>query len=44
VVVAPRSMGGKGSGDLPIYENMAGVDVHRFYKSLYDMFLFQTRH
>jgi glycosyltransferase involved in cell wall biosynthesis len=42
-VIAGRSMGLKGSGSLPIYENMDGIAIHRLYKSPYDMFLFPNK-
>lgn len=39
-VIASRSLGLKGSGSLPISEDMNGVAVHRFYKNFKDMILF----
>jgi len=43
VVIAGRSMGLKGSGSLPIYENMDGIPIYRLYKNLFDMFLFPNK-
>jgi len=39
-IVAGRSMGLKGEGNLPTYENMDGIPIHRLYENFQDMFLF----
>lgn len=39
-IVAGRSMDLKGTGNLPTYENMDGIHIHRLYENLHDMFLF----
>jgi glycosyltransferase involved in cell wall biosynthesis len=39
-IIAGRSLHLKGEGDLPVYENMDGIPIHRLYKNLQDMFLF----
>ena len=39
-IVAGRSMGLKGEGNLPKYENMDGIPIHRLYSNLQEMFLF----
>jgi glycosyltransferase involved in cell wall biosynthesis len=42
-IIAGRSMALKGSGTLPIYENMDGIAIHRLYKSPQDMFFFPNK-
>ena len=42
-IVASRSMGLKGEGNLPAYENMDGIDIYRLYENLQDMFLFPRK-
>jgi glycosyltransferase involved in cell wall biosynthesis len=42
-VITSRSLHLKGSGRLPLYENMDGVDVHRFYRNALEMFLFPNK-
>jgi glycosyltransferase involved in cell wall biosynthesis len=42
-IVASRSMGLKGEGSLPVYENMNGIDIYRLYENLQDMFLFPRK-
>src|SRR5450759_4202262 len=39
-IVTGRSMDLKGEGNLPTYENMDGIPIHRLYENLQDMFLF----
>ncbi|MGD0645046.1 MAG: glycosyltransferase [Candidatus Bathyarchaeia archaeon] len=39
-IVAGRSMGQKGVGNFPTYENMDGIPIHRLYENSQDMFLF----
>lgn len=38
-IISGRSMGLKGEGDLPPYEFMDGIPIHRLYKDLQEMFL-----
>jgi glycosyltransferase involved in cell wall biosynthesis len=42
-IVACRSMGLKGEGNLPTYENMDGIHIHRLYENSQDMFLFPCK-
>jgi glycosyltransferase involved in cell wall biosynthesis len=42
-VVASRSLGLKGKGSLPTYENMDGIGIYRLYENLQDMFLFPRK-
>jgi glycosyltransferase involved in cell wall biosynthesis len=43
-VIAGRSLGLKGEGQLPSYENMDGIPIYRLYEDLKDIFLFPGRH
>jgi len=38
-----RSLGLKGTGRLPFYENMDGIPVHRLFRNPYDTLLFPSR-
>ena len=38
-VITGRSMGLKGQGDLPLYEDMDGIPIYRLYKDLQEIFL-----
>lgn len=42
-IITSRSLGLKGKGKLPPYENMNGVPVYRLYKDRLDRFLFPTK-
>ena len=42
-IVACKSLGQKGLGDLPTYENMDGIPIYRLYKNYQDMFLFPQK-
>lgn len=42
-VVASKSLGLKGVGKLPCYEDMNGVSIYRLYEEPLDMFLFPRR-
>lgn len=42
-IIAGRSMDLKGEGNLPTYENMDGIPIHRLYENLQDMFLFPNK-
>ena len=44
VVITSTSLGLKGRGTLPNYENMEGIPVHRLYRNYQEMFLFPGRH
>ena len=39
-IVACKSMGLKGDGNLPPHDNMDGIQIHRLYENSQDMFLF----
>jgi glycosyltransferase involved in cell wall biosynthesis len=43
VIVTGKSLGLKGKGNLPGYEDMDGVKIHRLYKNPQEMFLFPKR-
>ena len=43
VIVTGKSLGLKGKGNLPAYEDMDGVKIHRLYKNPQEMFLFPKR-
>ncbi len=43
VIVTGKSMALKGKGDLPLYEDMDGVLIHRLYENPQEMFLFPER-
>lgn len=43
VVIAGKSMGQKGSGKMPSFEDLAGVEIYRLYKDLNEMFLFPNK-
>jgi glycosyltransferase involved in cell wall biosynthesis len=43
IVITSMSMGLKGHGKLPRYENMDGVPIHRLYRNSDEMFLFPHR-
>jgi glycosyltransferase involved in cell wall biosynthesis len=42
-IIAGMSMGLKGTGNLPAFENMDGIPIYRLYKNLQDMFLFPNK-
>ena len=42
-IITGKSLGLKGKGDLPTYENMDGIPIYRLYKDLQDMFLFPNK-
>jgi glycosyltransferase involved in cell wall biosynthesis len=42
-IAAGRSMDLKGKGNLPTYENMDGIHIHRLYENYQDMFLFPRK-
>ncbi len=43
VIVTGKSMALKGEGNLPIYEDMDGIPIHRLYENPQEMFLFPGR-
>ena len=43
VIVTGKSMVLKGKGNLPAYEDMAGIQIHRLYENPQEMFLFPDR-
>ena len=43
VIVTGQSLGLKGKGNLPAYEDMDGVKIYRLYKNPQEMFLFPKR-
>ena len=43
-IIASRSLGLKGKGQLPSYENMDGIDVYRFHRNLLDTLVFPRRY
>ena len=43
LIVACKDLGLKGEGNLPAYENMNGIDIHRLYETSRDMFLFPSK-
>ena len=42
-IIAGKSMGLKGEGNLPLHENMDGIHIHRLYENYQDMFLFPNK-
>ncbi len=42
-VIACKSLGFKGKGALPEYENMAGIPIHRLFKDHMEMFFFPDK-
>jgi glycosyltransferase involved in cell wall biosynthesis len=43
VIVTGKSMGLKGKGNLPTYEDMDGIQIHRLYENPQEMFLFPEK-
>jgi glycosyltransferase involved in cell wall biosynthesis len=44
VLITSKSLGLKGLGGLPSYENMDGVPIHRLYRDFREMVLFPRKH
>jgi glycosyltransferase involved in cell wall biosynthesis len=43
-IITSMSLGLKGVGSLPRYENMDGVEIHRLYRNYLEMLFFPQRH
>lgn len=43
VIITGKSMGLKGKGNLPTYEDMDGIQIHRLYENPQEMFLFPDK-
>ena len=43
-MIASKSLGLKGKGQLASYENMDGISIHRLYRNLWEMLFFPNKH
>lgn len=43
-MIASKSLGLKGKGQLPSYESMDGISIHRLYRNLWEMLFLPNKH